>query len=375
MRGHDHDALADLDAVLIEIAPRGVGEHHARPVVVGEDERPFDGAGRQHDLARPHLPEPLAWALGIGDELGLAHALGERDEILRIIAKRLRARHQPHVRLGAKRGERLGEPVRRAFACDPRSGLGEKRAAGRRILVADDDARAARARSESRREPRGSRADDQHVAMIEIADVAIGVWFVGRCAEAGGEADRRLVDACPGPVLAEPIRTHEGLVVEPCADQRRSEVVDRADVEAERGPAVLARGDEPVDELDLGRAQVRGEAAGAARNADERVRLLRAGAHNSARPMIFIRPADQANAVGEQRGRERVALVAAVGHAVEGEGDRARAVERRAAGDTESLGHAPGPSAPIGPRLARLVHRQELVADRVAQNVEEAAAA
>ena len=51
MGGGDDDALADLDAKKVEIAPRRARQHDPRPVVVGEDERPLDGAGREHDLA------------------------------------------------------------------------------------------------------------------------------------------------------------------------------------------------------------------------------------------------------------------------------------------------------------------------------------
>ena len=75
VRSHHDDALAHLDAVLMEIAPRGVSQHHPRPVVVGEDERALDRAGRQDDLARPHLPQPLAREIGISDEFGLGDPL------------------------------------------------------------------------------------------------------------------------------------------------------------------------------------------------------------------------------------------------------------------------------------------------------------
>ena len=56
VRGRDDDALADLGAILAAIAPRGIGEHHRRAVVIRKDERTLDRAGRQHHLARAHLP-------------------------------------------------------------------------------------------------------------------------------------------------------------------------------------------------------------------------------------------------------------------------------------------------------------------------------
>ena len=69
MHRRDDHALADLDAILIAIAPRGVGEHHARAIVVREDQRTLDRAGRQHHLAGAHLPQTLARQVRFGDEV------------------------------------------------------------------------------------------------------------------------------------------------------------------------------------------------------------------------------------------------------------------------------------------------------------------
>ena len=126
VRGSDDGAFADLDAILAAIAPRGVREHHARPVVIREDQGTLDGAGRQHDLARAHLPEPLARAIVIGDEVCFRDALVEGDEILRVIAERLRSRHQAHVGRGKQRSESVMKPISRASALDLRARLGEE---------------------------------------------------------------------------------------------------------------------------------------------------------------------------------------------------------------------------------------------------------
>ena len=56
VRGRDNDAVADLGAILTAIAPRGIGEHHGGAVIVRKDQRTLDRAGRQHHLARAHLP-------------------------------------------------------------------------------------------------------------------------------------------------------------------------------------------------------------------------------------------------------------------------------------------------------------------------------
>ena len=101
VRGRDDDAVADLGAILKAIASRGIGEHHGGAVIVRKDERTLDRAGRQHHLTRAHLPQAFARQVGIGDEVGLGDALVEPDEILRVIAERLGARHQPHVGRGA----------------------------------------------------------------------------------------------------------------------------------------------------------------------------------------------------------------------------------------------------------------------------------
>ena len=255
MRSDDDDALADLDAMEVEIAPRRAGKHDPGPIVVGKDERPLDGACREHDLAGPHPPQPLARRFWVGEEAGLGQPFAETDEILRIIAERLRARHETDIGRPAQAVQRLGEPLAGGLSVDGRARLGAERSAGQRVFVADDDVGAALGRRARRGEAGGAGADDQHVAMGEGAVIAVRVGLAGRGSEAGGASDDRLVHSLPGPVRTEPVGPHEGLVIEAGADQRREDVVDRADVEAERRPAVLARRDEAVVKLDFGRRE------------------------------------------------------------------------------------------------------------------------
>ena len=185
--------------------------------------------------------------------------------------------------------------------------------------------------------------------MVERALIAVGVGLARRPAEARSAADHRLIDALPGPVLAEQIGPHEGLVVEAGADERREEVIDRAEVECERRPAVLAYGAEAVIKFDLGRAQVWRDPAGSASQGDERIRLLGAGAQDPARPVIFERAPDEMHAVGYEGGGERVAGIALIEQAVESEGERARTVDRADAGETKRLAHPPRPAASAAP--------------------------
>ena len=63
-----------------------------------------------------------------------------------------------------------------------------------------------------------------------------------------------------------------------------------------------------VEELDHRGARVGLGPAAAAVDADERIRLFRAGRQDAARPVILERAADEMDAVGEQRRGERVAV-------------------------------------------------------------------
>ena len=161
--------------------------------------------------------------------------------------------------------------------------------AEREILVAQDDARAG-----ARRRPAPPIRPAGPPPITSTSQKAIGLLVGGRdrraggAAEAGGAADQRLVDLLP-----EGGRPHEGLVVEAGArSSGRQQRVHRQQVEAQRRPAVLARGVEPVVELDRRRPRVR-LAPRAGAQLDQRIRLLRAGGEDAARAVILERAADQ----------------------------------------------------------------------------------
>ena len=54
--GEQHHAHARLGRPTPEIGRHRAGQHDARPVIVGEHQRPFVRARRQHDFARPDVP-------------------------------------------------------------------------------------------------------------------------------------------------------------------------------------------------------------------------------------------------------------------------------------------------------------------------------
>ena len=210
--------------------------------------------------------------------------------------------------------------------------LGEQRAAQQRPVLRQDHPGAAAPGGERRREARGPAAHDQHVAMRVAMLVTIGIRLARGLAQARGGADHALVDIAPPGA-----RPHEGLVVEAGRQQRAEEVVDPAQVELDRGPAILAARDEAIEELDLGGPDV-GLGAGALAELDQGVGLLRPGRDDAARAMILEAPPDQMDAVGEQRRGQGVAGEALVARAVEGKTEAASAVDPTARGQAVTAG-------------------------------------
>ena len=168
----------------------------------------------------------------------------------------------------------------------------------------------------------------------------VGVRRVSGAAEPRGAADRRLVELLP-----EGGRPHEGLVVEARAEDRREHLVRRQHIEFERRPAVLARRGKPLIELDGGGAGV-GLAPSTVAQLDQRIRLLRPRSQDPARAMIFEGTADQADAVGEQRRSQRIAVIAGELLAVEAEANGLRPVDQAAFSEPVGLGAHSEPPFP-----------------------------
>jgi hypothetical protein len=279
---HDDDARADADAVAMQVRRCRRREHDARAVIAREDKRLLDRSGREHDLASPHLPESLARGTGRSCRPMIRETLAQPDEVVREVAEGRRACQQRHVRLRAKCSDAGGEPLLERLTVDGRSWLVQKRAAGFGLFVAEQDPGAGPRRRQRRREACWTRADDEHVAMSETLRVAIGIRRGRSAAQPGCAAYGGFIPAMPGRS-----RPHECLVVERRGQERREHVVDRQHVEPERGPAVLALGDESLVNLDLRRAQVRRASSGIPHDRYERIRLLGTGAEQPARAVIL----------------------------------------------------------------------------------------
>ncbi len=152
----------------------------------------------------------------------------------------------------------------------------------------------------------------------------VGIGRLGGAAEPRGAADHRLVELLP-----EGSGPHESLVVEAGGEDRPEQLIHGENVELERGPAILARGVEPVVKLDGGGAGV-GLAPRARAKLDQSIRLFRACGEDAARAVVFERAADETNAVGKQRRGERVAGMAAELSAVEIKAQGPRPVDQAA---------------------------------------------
>ena len=272
-----------------------------------------------------------------------------------VIAEGLSARQQRHAE-PAEFGQRGCHPSGGRPAVDRDIGFRQERSAHLGVLVAKHYPAPRPSGREGRRETGRPRAHDEDVAMGETVGVVVRVRQFRRHTEAGGAADHGLEELRPQGRALDEARTHEGLVVEPGREERRQQVVDRADVEAAGRPAVLARGHEPVVEFDLRGPQVRRHPGLVARHGDERVRLIGAGRQDAARAMVLERPSEEMHAVGEERRGQRVALETLVGMPVEGEAERRRAVDAAAAGRAEVDAHgatsSPAPirgASPSGP--------------------------
>ncbi len=164
--------------------------------------------------------------------------------------------------------------------------------------------------------------------------IAVGVRRVARAAKAGracGSGARR-----PSPRRA--LRPHEGLVVEAGAEEGREQAVERADVEAERRPAVLAVGHRARRGAPRMVARVLGSCARRCPTVDQRIGLGGARGEHAARPMIFEAAAHRV--AGRWRGAPRRACrprepCKALPSKVKAQ--RARSVDAAARGQTRRL--------------------------------------
>ena len=332
--GRHHGAAAGKDGKTVDIGARGAGQHHPRTVVVGEDQRPLQRARRQHDAPGADAPQTLARQMR---RRGGAEMVGdpfERDqEIVVEIPGDSGPGENPDIVHPAQLRRRLGRPSGAGDAVA--AGSLQERAAGRAVLVGENDPGPALPRRQRRGEPGRSGADDENVAMRVPALVAVGIRAVRRLPQTRHPADQAFVE------MPAAMRPHEGLVVEAGRDQAVCEIVDGAEIEAGAGPAIDAVCREALIQLDSRGLEI-GQAPGPGADLHQRVGLFGAGGQDAARAVVFEAPPHQVHAVGEQGGCQRISGEPFIAPPVEREPDPPRPVDRAAFGQTiRLLRHAP----------------------------------
>jgi hypothetical protein len=195
--GEDDGPGAGLHRPAGGVGAGGAGQHDARTVVMGEDQRPFDGAGGEHDLPGAQFPQQLPRAIRGGGWQMVGQARAEADEVLGEITEGGGARQERDVVARAQGGNRVGEPNGGGCVADGEASFGQQAAAELGLLVGDDHLRAGLRGGEGGGEAGGAGADHQHVAEGVALGVVVRVGQCGCRAEAGGAADQWFVESMP----------------------------------------------------------------------------------------------------------------------------------------------------------------------------------
>ena len=294
-RRGDDGVRTGADRVERRHAARSCRQHHAREVIVGENQRLLDGAGRGDMPARTDLVQRVA--------------LPDRHETVEV-AQRGSAGEDLHAGRAGLLREVAGAVV---------AALGEQRAARLDVVVDEHDIGTQLCGAQRGRQARCAPADHEHVAVTTpvLGSPLALVLALREPAEPGGVAQHLLVQR---PQAA---RADERLVVEADRREGTAEAIGRPHhVEAQRRPGVLV--------LDAHAVQHRLAAAPDARGAldlEERVGALATAAQLAARAVVLEAARQHSSPRGHQCRGDRVAVEAANGVSVERERHRPCAVD------------------------------------------------
>ena len=307
-------------AVAVEVAPHPRGHHDPRPVIILKRHAALQRPRRQHRMARHDPPETLARQVRTG-RFVQANPLQRAVGAVVIGPGHRRPHHDPHVRQRLQFGHHRANPLRRRQpAHDP--AIGQQPPADVVAFLRQNDIRPGPPGGQGRHQPGRPRADHQHIAERKSLLVIALVMLARQPPKPRRPPDQRLIQPLP-----ERARPHEGLVVEPRAQERRQVIVYRHQVEPERPQPVLAPAVQPLEHLLHCRAHIRRLVLGT-NHLDQRVRLLRPGGQNAPGPVIFERPTHQPHVIGQQRRGQRIALVARMIAPIKAEPHRFRAVNQ-----------------------------------------------
>ena len=236
---------------------------------------------RQHGLAGPHFPQPLARQMRRPLSQMVGDALHKRQVIMVHIAKHRRAWQQRHLGHRFKFGSHPGDPDACIHTFNSGVILSQQPAAKLILLIGQNHPGTAASGMKRRHQACGAASGNQYITMRMRLFIPVRVVMVVRHpAKAGGMANDMFI--------AHPHRgrPHEGLVIEASRKEARQQRIHRADIEFQRGCAVLALGIQPLKQLNLRGAQI-GFGIGTPAKPYQRVRFLRPTPKNSARAVIF----------------------------------------------------------------------------------------
>ena len=231
----DRDPFAGGHAKPVHITAYGAGHHHAGAVIVAKGHGALHCASRVDTALGGDAPEGLHRRVArIGDVV--RDALNSAVGAAVIGPSDGGPAHHADVFHGLQLGQALRGPSVAGHSCDLVA-FEIQPPAKPEILVAQDYVRA-RARSGQRcHDPRRARANDKHVTKRVGFLVILRVAGHGQPAQSGGAADDGLVEFFPkrfGP--------HEGLVIEPSAEEGRQQIICLKQIPVERPPVILRAG-------------------------------------------------------------------------------------------------------------------------------------
>ena len=93
-----HGSVAWSYAIAVDVGRHGGGQHYARPIIVGEDERALDGAGRQDYPPCPHSPYALPGVEAVDGAEMVGDPLEDCHEVVVVVAEGCASRQQAHLR-------------------------------------------------------------------------------------------------------------------------------------------------------------------------------------------------------------------------------------------------------------------------------------
>ena len=229
------------------------------------------------------------------------------------------AGNQPYFAQRGQLRQSIPQPRRAGRAVDL-ARASEQASAELALLVGENHARAGTSGRKCRRNSRGPATGNQHVAMRVSLVVRCRIRLLRCPAESRNFPDGVLV------VFPKALRPHEGLVIEAGRQQAREQTARGHRIPLDAGPAIDTSGDQPVDQLHLGRARVRHRVFAFA-ELHNRIRLVHATGDDAAWTVVFPAAPDQRHAVGEQGRGERIAGEPSMETAVEPEGEGLAAVD------------------------------------------------